>query len=286
MDVNFTSDEINLLVYKFREQQKIGDDIISILQKRCDPTFFGSLKRTDDLSAAEIPHQKNNIPTFSFYKSGNLWWVGKKGKEKSFNDDLGFRYLHMLLCSPNQEISAIHLASEGKSSSLSEAEKKYSAMSPKQLEDEEFLAVPERKGQLYVKYKENEKSTLININDLKKRKTLLKEKIEEINSTITFDKDPNAIVEKKDRFEKKLKVIKEAIRNYYNPHRQEKDLSEEQNYRNVASAIRRALKKIYKYIPELKQYLNESTIKKGLSPIYIPNNAPPIEIICFNEDHS
>jgi hypothetical protein len=47
----------------------------------------------------ESPHanDETSIPVVSFYKNGQIWKIGEKGKEKDFNDLLGFHFIRFLL---------------------------------------------------------------------------------------------------------------------------------------------------------------------------------------------
>ncbi len=176
---------------------------------------------------------------FCFYEDADFWLVGLPGKEKPIKKTDGLSYIHFLLHYPNHYFKPGFVYNKGVSIITSDV-----LITPEQLENLNAFGLE----------KLDEKT--------RKAYNLL---IEELNSKLESEnfKDPLEALEIKNRIKKLTYALKKrVIRDHKSP--------EERARVNITKRIKNALKKIHAEIPEMKKYLNESTIKTGDDLSYRP----------------
>jgi hypothetical protein len=57
----------------------------------------------------ELAARRNKRIIISFYKKGDIWWIGKKGKELNFKSLNGLEYIHFLIRNSNQNLHALEV---------------------------------------------------------------------------------------------------------------------------------------------------------------------------------
>lgn len=113
------------------------------------------------------------VPVINFYKKGQKWLIGKKGKEGIFDDLDGFKYVHFLLMHPEREFEAYEVYHFG--SVPDEL---------KNIPKETHQKICDEKGKRkLLNYKEELEQELEETDNLKEREKL-RDKIEKINSCV------------------------------------------------------------------------------------------------------
>ena len=196
-----------------------------------------------NLRAVKMEHdavaRESTVPVIGFYKKGELWWIGEKGKEVSFYETKGLGFIHFLLNYPHEEFRpefvynlGATLAVEGKRTDHDELEAKR-AFFQKRLD------------------RKTRNACRIRIDQLQER------------LEAQDHKDPQEALEMHEEINQLENALKRRkIRNH---------ISEEEKAReNVSKAIDRTLSEIYELVPSLNKYLNKHTSKKGDSFSYRP----------------
>jgi two-component system NtrC family response regulator len=183
-----------------------------------------------------------------FYVSGNFWMIGSLKKPIMLKHLNGYKYIQLLLQYPNQLFSPLDVFHMRASENGKDPSSK------------KLTELIERKNQDLTYEKLDRKTKKAIKSGIKQ----LEEKIE-----IRDYEDPSEAMDDKNKI-KKLKRMLER------PVRRDPKSSHERARSNITRAISRALKEIHKQAPELKQYLNNSTIRTGdkVSYLPIPENEP------------
>jgi hypothetical protein len=266
MDVNFTSDEIKLLVYKFREQQKISDSILSIIQKSCDSEFFKSLNKTDSLYSS-------NVPQISFYLFQSKWVIGKQSFETLFDDKPGFNFIHLLLQNESREVSSTMLRKGGiveDSINL-----KFETTDNLHGQSHKTIKTKSPYGKELRKKINEELSVLIEEIELiedKKRKLEIDDSLN-LEEKIPREKELN---NRKEKIEKEISLRKTTLNEDDNGDR---SLEKDRTY--VQKEIEKRKKIIIKTHPYIKTFLNRNTIFTGNNCKYILDILNPVKWILF-----
>jgi DNA-binding NtrC family response regulator len=180
-------------------------------------------------------------PEICFYESGNFWEVGPTGKTVPMKTLRGYGYIHFLLQRPNHFFHPVEVY---KMSESEEASGSYLS---------EILSIS---GTTIQTSAFDKHSTYEKI-DSKTRKSI-ETVIEELKEQLSANSHISIV---------EADEIKEKIRKYESLLRRkvERDphSSHERARTNVTRAITRALAEISKQAPDLKQHLNNSTIKTG-----------------------
>jgi|GEM_PF-1699755 len=215
-------------------------------------------KRT--LSEREKKSSEGTV--LSFFKRGNKWYIGERGKEFIFDDLKGFSYIHYLLSKENRPVtpsSVYHLGKspEGEKQSVSFSEKALEALglSP----DSPIYDKPVR---------QMDWKLIIN-----KRMEQIED---EINSSELGQED---VLIKKEQIEKLNQVLKMQYDREYHP-------MSLNSRTNVTKSIGRALTEIKKNIPLLERYLNKSTIHTGNNFSYRPLLSDKPSWVLFPESNN
>jgi hypothetical protein len=190
-------------------------------------------------------------PTFSFYQSGDFFWIGEQGNSIPFKIINGLKYIHFLLRYPQEKIKPVTVYNLGKT-----------------LKTGNMVAVdvqPSIEKKLYDFSKD------------KKQRAAIRNMIKELEIAIDNPSiNPLEKIEKKDMIEKLRGALKEI------PIRTPKSESEKVRI-TVQRNIQRALKKIHEKLPDLEKYLNKSTIKTGDWCSYSPIPRDPVEWKLFRK---
>jgi predicted nucleic acid-binding protein len=193
-------------------------------------------KKHDEAITANATHAGG--PTYCFFRMGDYWEIGKPYKSKKLKNSKGLEFIHFLLKHPNKQLSPVIVYNLDKTSLM---------------------------------YSDHiDKDTGIrnlDPHELKERSTQLKQ-----YQKIMADKDFEG-PEDATWFEKEIRRLKMEIKT-----RVERDSKSTHSKArlNVYRGIDRALKYIYKYMPDMASYLNNTTIKTGDKICYSPieNNQP------------
>jgi len=189
-------------------------------------------------------------PVLCFYKKGEHWYVGEKGKEVSFNDMNGFSYIYFLLCNENKLFHSNEIYTAGNISDdnlprhqIIQEDKDSHGFEPEKPIYEKRLT-PSMKQRILDEKEE------------------LEEKLQHQSLS------ENERIEAEDQ----LTLIKQ----YLHDRPGQDDTSKVKTVRNnVQKSIKRALNKIHQ-VKNMSLYLNISTVATGAYCIYRPdiNNKP------------
>jgi hypothetical protein len=183
--------------------------------------------------------EESSLPVLCFYKKGEHWWIGEKGKQVSFNEVKGLCFIHFLLRYPYKYFQPEFVYNLGAISDVGDVKIDYD-----ELEAKGAFSQPKLTGRARSAYK-------VRIQELQGR--LEAEDYE----------DPSEAYEIKEEIkELKNQLIGRKIRDHTS--------EEEKARKNVSKRIDLALRKIHELTPSLEQYLNKHTIKKGDSCSYKP----------------
>jgi hypothetical protein len=271
----------------------IGKQLEAGIDPFLELPFYGKKSVSEDVPNKDLSHQKNNIPTISFYKSGVKWWVGEKGKEEPFKnskgEEKGFRYLHMLLNHPDQDLFCWEIINGGKILLLTDRQKNYSKMSNEEFESNEPALAKGKKGKS--KKKLEEIPLILKIKEeieiFKKAQEKLKDELTIFfeNSEISADKK----IEAEEETNREINVLENRIK-LYKQSLQDCPTNERtmKNARiSVLKNIDNALDKIHSDIPELKEHLiKKINILTGIQCSYTRNPLRPVNWILFPENHT
>jgi two-component system NtrC family response regulator len=178
-------------------------------------------------------------PTFYFYEDADFWSVGERGKEKHLKKLDGFGYIHFLLLYPNESFNPKFVYHKG-------------------------VSMIQKEGLVTLDKLANYDALAFTKLDEKTRKAYSL-RIEELEAKLKSQdfNDPHEALEDKDEIERLTYTLKKkVIRDPKSP--------QEKARVNTTKKIKEVLKRIHEAIPEMKQYLNKSTIKTGDSLSYSP----------------
>jgi predicted nucleic acid-binding protein len=190
---------------------------------------------------------KADKPVFCFFKTGEYWEIGDPYNPKRFKTSKGIEFIQFLLKAPNKSFSPFNVYNLGKTS----------IMHSEVLENDNGIRQLDRF-------------------ELKERNNLIKQYKKVI------DEQDYAIPEDAVWFEKEIQRLEMEIKK-----KQERDRNSphEKCRINVYRRIDSALKKIHKHLPEIKSFLNRTTIKTGDLICYIPIEGAQPTWILRQEDH-
>ena len=200
----------------------------------------------------QTPELKHRI---SFYRSGDHFWIGEQGKEKGFNITQGLKFIHFLLQHKGKQFRPFVVYHLGKTHKTNEVT----------MIDDELVI----KGVQYIRSLD------------RKARSEYKNRIEQLNAEL---ESPYVNPEERLQIKEEIKMLETMLK--------EKTIrdpksSEEKSRVNVQKNISNnrwgALQKIHKMCPELKRYLNESTIKTGDWCSYAPIPNDPVEWVLFRK---
>jgi len=199
-------------------------------------------------------------PVYSFYRIGQKWFIGEKGKEGILDNLKGFEFIHFLLCNENKGFSPAVVYNGGKSPGDDAPQNEMTAQ-----EIEALGLHPERA--LYDDQQRKNKS----INRLQ-IESLIEQLKDELNSE--DGQSPEEEMVKKDEIKEKIRKLR-ALSQQMESRRAGRDpKSESEKARiNVTKSIRTGLSKIEQdqTISSIARYLNQGTIKTGDTCVYSPN---------------
>ena len=178
-------------------------------------------------------------PTFCFYEEGDFWLVGLPGKEKPIKKTDGLSYIHFLLHYPNLFFTPAFVYNKGVS-----------------IIENGVLTTPEQL----------EKLNAFGLEKLdEKTRKAYNLRIEELKRDLEsehYEGPEEALDKKNEKQELTYALTKSVVRDPKSP--------KERARVNITKRIKNALNKILVEIPEMKRYLNESTIKTGDNLSYRP----------------
>lgn len=220
--------------------------------------FKKALKHFRNLKQKKI--KSGDGPVLCFYKKGDCWYVGEKGKEAPFDGINGFEYIHCLLRNENKLMNSIEIYTSGKilgdnisNDELSMEDKEMGGFDVEKPKSDKFLTAEERKA--------------------------LRNEAKRINEKLENQSLPENI---REQYINELDKIEEFLNKHISPPRD--SISKVGTVRtNVSKSITAALKRIHT-VKIMPLYLNESTLKTGGSCIYHPDENNKPSWILFPED--
>jgi hypothetical protein len=205
----------------------------------------------------EDTKKNDDVPVISFYKNGEIWKIGKSGKEQDLIHRKGYDIIRFLIEHETMEIGVFKLDDLGMMPISDEKfDKSFLKENPKKFEEgKEGFSGQEKIDETTITECRTE---IENLKELQKDETdsLVKAKIQEKIDEI--QKYLNAAIKSK----KALKFR----------------LQRDENCRtNVRKRIKTALDIIERKIPYMKDYLNHETIKTGYKCSYEQDGSKPIK---------
>jgi len=233
-----------------------------VMNLRAASSFFKRILK-------ERKSKGGDAPVFCFYKKGSKWYIGEKGKESTFDDLQGFKFIHFLLSREYQDLEP-RTVYHGEKSMANEFTDRDILEGSEDLEDLHgdsalYIKNLDAKGRNEIEKRLRELRAVL---DLVQEEHDLGDYLSPVDSMV-------ALEEKKEKIEGEIKKLERVLQQ-----RSERDpKSEAERARvNVTRAIKLALKKITEdpSISSTSSYLNKSTIKTGDSCSYRPalNNKP------------
>lgn len=104
--------DVSDLLFRLFDIEKLEtkyDELKPILHVQDEDSDTDNIKPTLDI-------EQEAIPVISFYKNGDRWMIGEKGKEKIFNHLKGFDFIRFLIRHEGKEINGKVLYDLGKES--------------------------------------------------------------------------------------------------------------------------------------------------------------------------
>ena len=225
-----------------------------IIEKAAVLNISGKVMNLKDASSflralKEKKTKGSEEPVYCFYKKGQKWLIGEKGKESYFKESKGLEFIHYLLCFEDKRQSSIIVYNLGKVSGDEALHEKISKR--ERVELGMHIQAPVYNKSLSAKERKIIESEINNLKD-------------EIESEGILS--PEDKMNKEEEIEKLNKVLNKK------PERDYKSQTELARI-NVTKRIKEALKKISKdkTISSVSRYLNNGTIKTGDNCVYCPN---------------
>ena len=230
--IQFTEDDEQ---YYFK--MKIGntqkhDDAKAIVEK---PTISDQ-KSKNSSECRKKPDDPKSC--FLFYQEGDFWRIGPKASAGLFSELIGIKQLSFLLRHPEQKFSPTEVYNAGMEFPV-DVEKKFVA---EECTNDEYFQKVREMGEKEL----NE--ALANLEEAED----------------SYSEDPETEIQRKEL----ITLVKQTLRDrqgFGDSARANKQRS------NVTKSIRRAIEKITKAVPVLKQYLSKETIKTGNKIRYNPD---------------
>ena len=205
--------------------------------------------------------------TLSFYRKGDFWFIGEKGKEKDIKHVKGLSLINMLLRYPNEYIPCSVLEQGGKYITSD-----YAVPLDKVRDDLQSMTSISGKPSLAILTKPSyqPKYDIDGIKLIEQQIDDLEQELAELDQMIIGD--PLIVLERKEEIINKIKLYKKEICSA----RSHPWSNADTNLRTrVQKSIKNVLEKIHdnKDISYLAFHLNEATIRTGSSCVYLPHSA-------------
>jgi two-component system, NtrC family, response regulator len=193
---------------------------------------------------------RDSSPTLSFYRVGEFWIIGEKGKEAHLKDILGLRCLHFLLSHPGAWLDARTVHNLGKT--------------PEGLSGNPDADV--HSGQPVIRWRGTIPAENVTLSQIKQAKKILEEQLQAAKEAAY--EDLNERTELIEEIEEKIELCNSQL----NDKEGIGDPSTKKAQTAVYKLLARALAKICKdeRVSYLEKYLNASTIKTGYKCSYQP----------------
>jgi hypothetical protein len=216
----------------------------------------GGSESTPALSDATEDQQQ---PVNLFWRSGDVWEIAfNGGKPFHLKNRVGVRYIHLLLCHPNDPIGAMEMVTK---SGARGAEEQPAANIHVEEADEEKLPI----------YDPASGGEMVDSDTLQQYKERLEDIREERDRANAMGDDKR--VAKLDHEEERiLQEMKRSTGLWGRPRAFTNDKERARN--SVTQEISRAYKTIKTHDPQLVKYLTD-TITRSYSCIYVPSENPP-----------
>lgn len=258
----------NYKIYKYSQiLPPIFDTNTDIIEQDMALLPEQSASDSNEKSFEGPPLANSSVPTFSFYKKGDFWLIGKKDNEVPIRDLLGLSFIHFLLERPNTFFPSEVVSSSGENPGTLPKEESYQEkfddLTESQIKGsieelrEEIEFIKNNQGQTY----EYEDSLPFNKDEGLPFKYV--SEIEDLEKTIQ-------------QYEKYLKDGKLGRKKLLFRTKQK-----ERPRVNVYKCIDRALTKIIVEIGYLETYLNKHTIITGDNLSYKPLIENSVEWILY-----
>jgi two-component system NtrC family response regulator len=198
-------------------------------------------RETGDMTTTGGAQTKENLQ-ICFRQSGNYWEVGNPEKPVPLAIIKGYGFIHFLLQQPNQFFSPVEVYHMRATALGTDSAEK-------------ILQGLTKSGSQDLTYEKLDNKT----------RTAIEEVIEDFEEQLSSAvyQDPDEAIEIKEKISEYKRLLNRKV---------ERDprSSHERSRTNVTRAITRALDEISKQVPDLKSYLNSSTIKTGDKMGYHP----------------
>lgn len=263
--------EISDLLFRLSDIEDLESKLDGLEPKQPDPK-----KNSEPEEPEPIPDDgQEATPAFCFYKNGDKWLIGEKGKEKIFNHLKGFEIIRYLILNEGKEFVVTLLDSSRKASQEDYDFNVGYAPSGVKIRPEKALDMTyEEDGEESYSLSNESVQKIVDGQTIKQTQS----QIYYLKEQLSEQTDPYKELELKDTIIALEKYIKSAKRS---PQKiaNFKNLPKDRVRINVRKLIKTALDKISNDIPELKEILNEDTIKTGNKCLYKPDSSNPVKWI-------
>jgi hypothetical protein len=264
---NYSALELNLMSYPKYNNLDFYFRLVDI--ERIEREYeLKSSRKDDDKSNTpyinEDTKKHDDVPVISFYKNGQIWKIGKLGRERDLNHLKGFDFIRFLLGYEGREIDVFSLYDLGMMPISDEKfDKTFFSENRKSFEEKS-----EGCSGFEIGFSGHEKID----------ETAIAECRAEIENLKKLEKDEtDSFV--KTKIQEKINEIKKYLRTNMKAKEARKfRLQRDENCRtNVFKRIKTALETIEREIPFMKDYLNHETIQTGSKCSYRQFGSKPVE---------